>query len=105
MAEEVRAEPDAIVRLAKATLASADAMSGAWSAAPGAVVPGSDAFGDSAGSAALASAIATAEAATDAAWRRIVQVCEDDTDKLYRVAFAYQQADAEAFQHGKQPLK
>jgi hypothetical protein len=29
-------------------------------------------------------------------WRRIVQVYENDVDKLYRVAFAYRQADSEA---------
>ena len=34
--------------------------------------------------------------ATDTTWRRLVTVYEGDVDRLYRVAFAYQQADSDA---------
>jgi hypothetical protein len=111
MADEVRAEPEALVRLAKITLSSADAMSDGWSAAQGVVAPGGSAFGNSTSGAPFAVSAAGAEASTDLTWRRIVQVYEDDVDKLYRVAFAYQQADSEAAErqrraggHGRQPL-
>jgi hypothetical protein len=110
MADEVRAEPDAIVRLAKATLGAADAMSDGWSAAQGGVAPTVSAFGNSAAGASVSAAIDGAEAATDSTWRRIVDVYEGDVDRLYRVAFAYQQADTEAAERqrrangGRQPI-
>lgn len=110
MADEVRAEPDALVRLAKATLAGADAMTDGWSAAQGMVAPPGAAYGNSTAGPALAAAVAGAEAAMDATWRRITGVYEGDVDKLYRVAFAYQQADARAAEQqrraggGRQPI-
>ncbi|MEV8509885.1 hypothetical protein AB0368_34375 [Actinoplanes sp. NPDC051475] len=110
MADEVRADPDAIVRLAKATLAGADTMTDGWSAAQGVVVPPGDAYGNSSAGPAIAAAAAGAEAAMDATWRRIVGVYEGDVDRLFRVAFAYQQADSEAAERqrrtagGRQPI-
>ena len=96
MADEVRADPEAIVRLAKATLAGADAMTDGWSAAQGVVAPPGAAFGNSHAGPALVAGSDGAAAATDATWRRIVTVYEGDVDRLYRVAFAYQQADSDA---------
>ena len=94
MAEEFRADPQAIVRLAKATLAGADAMADGWSAAQGGLTPPGSAYGNSAAGPDLAAAVAGAEATMDAAWRRIGGVYEADVDRLYGVAFAYQQSDA-----------
>ena len=93
---EVRADPEALVRLARTTLTSADTMMRSWSTAQGTVLPGSSAYGNSPGAAALASSAAAAEAGNDAAWGRITGVYEGDVDRLYRVAFAYRQADAAA---------
>jgi hypothetical protein len=110
MADEVRANPDAIVRLAKATLAGADAMTDGWSAAQGGVTPPGAAFGNALAGPAFAASAAGAEAAMDATWRRITGVYEGDVDRLYRVAFAYQQADSEAAERqrlaggGRQPI-
>jgi hypothetical protein len=108
--DEVRADPEEIVRLAKATLAGADGMTGAWSSAQGAVAPRGTAFGNSAESGGCALAAAEALAAVDETWREFTGVYEGDVDRLYRVAFAYQQADIEAAQRqrnaagGKQPM-
>jgi hypothetical protein len=93
---EVRADPEALVRLAEATLAGTDAMTAAWFTAQGAVTPGSAAYGNSLGAPALAAAAAAAGAGNDTAWSRITGVYEGDVDRLCRVAFAYRQADAEA---------
>ena len=91
---EVRADPEALVRLAKTTLTSADAMTQAWSTAQGTVPPGSAAYGNSLGSGPpLATAAAAAEAAQRHRWGRLTGVYEGDVDRLYRVAFAYRQAD------------
>src|SRR5262245_40743615 len=98
MGDEVRADPEELVRLAKATLAAADGMIGAWSSAQGAVVPGGSAFGNTAGGGALARAAAEGQAGVDDTWREITGVYEGDVDRLYRVAFAYQQADREAME-------
>ena len=108
--DEVRADPEAIVRLAKVTLADADGMTEAWSSAQGAVVPPGTAFGNSAESGGCALAAAEALAAVDETWREVTGVYEGDVDRLYRVAFAYQQADREAMQRqlnaggGRRPL-
>jgi len=108
--DEVRADPEEIVRLAKVTLADADGMTGAWSSAQGAVAPPGTAFGNSAESAGCALAAAEALAAVDETWREVTGVYEGDVDRLYRVAFAYQQADREAMQRqlnaggGRRPL-
>ena len=96
MAAEVRADPEAIVRLARATLAGADDMSGAWSKAQGVVLPGAGAFGNATAGPAFATACASVTSAADSTWRRLVAVREGDVDRLYRVAFAYQESDAAA---------
>ena len=75
---EVRADPEALVRLARTTLTSADTMMRSWSTAQGTVLPGSSAYGNSPGAAALASSAAAAEAGNDAAWGRITGVYEGD---------------------------
>jgi hypothetical protein len=96
MGDEVRADPQALARLAKATLGGADGMSAAWSAAQGGLAPSGDAFGNSLGAGRCALAAAEAQAAMNDTWRQVVGVYEGDVDRLYRVAFAYQQADREA---------
>lgn len=96
MADEVRADPEAIVRLAQATLAGADDMSDCWSAAQGVVTPPGSAFGNSTAGPAFATACTAAATSADTAWRGVAGVYEGDVDRLYRVAFAYQAADAAA---------
>ncbi|GAB2617914.1 hypothetical protein Aab01nite_31460 [Paractinoplanes abujensis] len=96
MGDEVRADPQALVRLAKTTLGGADGMTAAWSAAQGGVTPAGSAFGNSLEGGRGAAAATEAAAAMDDTWRQVTAVYESDVDKLYRVAFAYQQADREA---------
>ncbi|MEU4244073.1 hypothetical protein [Actinoplanes sp. NPDC026619] len=94
--DEVRAEPGALVRLAKTTLAAADDMTTAWSAAQEALAPPVTAFGNTEQAGRCATLTAQAEAAADDTWRVITGVYEGDVDRLYRVAFAYLQSDQEA---------
>ncbi|HYN93248.1 MAG TPA: type VII secretion target [Pilimelia sp.] len=96
MGDEVRAEPEKLVRLAKTTLGNADGMTSAWSSAQGAVTPAGSAFGNTLEGGQCAVVAAEAVAAMDDTWRQVVGVYEGDVDRLYRVAFAYQQADREA---------
>lgn len=96
MGDEVRADPQALARLAKTTLGGADGMSAAWSAAQGGVTPSGAAFGNSLEGGRCAVAAAEAQAAMEGTWRQVVGVYEGDVDRLYRVAFAYQQADRDA---------
>lgn len=98
MGDEVRADPEELVRLAKATLAAADGMTAAWSSAQGGVAPAGAAFGNTAEGGALAEAVAEGQAGVDDTWREITGVYEGDVDRLYRVAFAYQQADRAAME-------
>jgi hypothetical protein len=93
---ETHANPLELTRLADQMLRSSQTVADAWRAAqPGLTLP-PGCLGDSAGSAQLQEAHDTAVDDTDLAVGRLVGVLEGDTDRLYRVAFAYQQADQDA---------
>ena len=96
MGDEFRADPEELVRLAKTTLTASDGMTAAWSAAQGVPAPPVTAFGNSGEGPGCADAAAGADAAVDEVWRLTTGVYEGDVDRLYRVAFAYRQADLEA---------
>jgi hypothetical protein len=100
---EIRAEPDAIVQLANETLTAADQFADALAAARGTASPPGSAYGNcglaASAHATVESALAGAETAVD----RLTAVYEGDVDRLYRVAFAYRQADAAAADRNRRP--
>jgi hypothetical protein len=88
---DVRADPVALVRLADLVLRASEQITDAWRGAQAKLVV--DGFGDSARAPAVGDAHAGAVDAADLALRRLVGVLEIDSDRLYQVAVAYQQAD------------
>jgi hypothetical protein len=96
MAEEIRADPVALLVLATRIHDAAIALADAWATAGPAPGPPADAFGDLAAGRELhrihRDAVEEAERGVD----RFIAVHEGDVDRLHRVAFAYRQADAEA---------
>ena len=96
MAKEVRADPVALAKLADTTLDASIGLGNGWRGAQAAVGVPASAFGVLPASAGVHRAHqATAEDA-DTGIGRLVAVYEGDVDRLYRVAFAYLQADREA---------
>jgi len=96
MAETFRADPTALARLAAATLAASTGLSDAWdSHRPELAVPAA-AFGNTPASPASARSHAAATDAGELAIDRVTGVCDGDVDRLYRAAFAYEQADRAA---------
>jgi hypothetical protein len=93
---EIRAEPEALVGLAGQTLSAADGISGALAAAQGTASPPASAYGNARVSASVHAAVEGALADAEMAVGRLAGVYEGDVDRLYRVAFAYRQADSEA---------
>jgi hypothetical protein len=96
MVIEVRADPEELAKLASDTLTASEQLGdGHRDAYADLAVPAS-AFGNTTLGAAAHGAHDAALAASEIAVGRLVVVQEGDVDRLYRVAFAYQQADAEA---------
>jgi hypothetical protein len=93
---EVRADPVELTRLADAMLSASQAVADGWRGAQGPLAIPAEAFGDSSGAAGLATAHEASADDADVANGRLVAVLEGDTDRLYRVAFAYKQADDDA---------
>ena len=87
--DEVRADPVELSGLASATLAVATTMTGGWRCAELCARGG-------AGHAGLREATASAAAAADIAVRRVLEVFAADADRLWRTAFAYEEADERA---------
>ncbi len=103
MAEEVRADPLTLGRLARTTLDASGRLADAWSDVAAAVAAPVAAFGNlAAGPLVHGAAQAAAEAATTTV-DRLVAVHEGDVDRLYRTAFAYEQADRAAAQRSRRP--
>ncbi|WP_157545220.1 hypothetical protein [Hamadaea tsunoensis] len=92
-ARELRADPEEISRLASATLDLSTALSGSWRAASGRLVVPSGAGG---GVDHLRAATETVAAAAGPALRRLAEVYAGDADRLWRTAFAYEEADGRA---------
>jgi hypothetical protein len=87
--DEVRADPVELSGLASATLAVATTMTGGWRGAQlrARSYAGHDGLRD---------ATASAAAAADVAVRRVLEVFAADADRLWRTAFAYEEADERA---------
>jgi hypothetical protein len=105
MATDVRAEPAELVRLAATTLAAARGMSDGWRDGQRELAPPGSAFGDTPSATRAASAHRAVLAGASTALDRLVAVHEGDVDRLYRVAFAYQQADRDAATRQRVPLR
>jgi hypothetical protein len=93
---EIRAEPDALVQLASQTLGAADLFADALAEAQGTAGPPGSAYGNAQVAAGVHAAAQAALADAETAVGRLNAVYEGDVDRLYRVAFAYRQADIEA---------
>jgi hypothetical protein len=96
MAKEVRAKPEEIANLAGETLeASIELGDALRDAQPSLSVPAA-AFGNAPVGAGVQRAHQAFADDASTAVGRLVGVHEGDVDRLYQVAFAYQQADREA---------
>ena len=96
MAEEVRADPTEIAKLAGETLKASTTLNDGFVDAQSALGVPPSAFGNShVGPSVSQSHQAVAELAQGAV-ERLVGVLEGDVDRLYRVAFAYQETDRES---------
>jgi len=101
VADEVRADPAELAKLAGKTLDASIELGDGWRTAQGVLAVPATAFGNlSAGQGVHRSHVAAAEDG-DTAINRLVAVYEGDVDRLYRVAFAYQQADREAAERAR----
>ena len=101
MADEVRADPTALAKLADATLDASIGLGNGWRAAQSAVAPPASAFGNLPASGGVHRAHRSAAEEADTGTGRLIAVYEGDVDRLYRVAFAYQQADREAAERAR----
>jgi hypothetical protein len=94
--QEVRADPVELIRLAEQALSTSQRIADGWRAAQGDLAIPAAAFGDTPAAGTLrAEQQATVDSA-EVTVGRLVAVLENDMDALYRVAFAYQQADEAA---------
>ncbi len=92
----VRAEPGALTRLADQVLRCAQQIADTVRVAQGPLSWPPSACGDSAAATAVHDAHAGTVDALGVTAGRLVAVLEGDMDRLYRVAFAYLQADTAA---------
>jgi hypothetical protein len=96
MGDEVRADPVELAKLAGKTLDASIELGDGWRQAQADLAVPAAAFGNlPAGQGVHRAHVAAAEDG-DRGVGRLVAVYEGDVDRLYRVAFAYQQADREA---------
>lgn len=96
MATEVRADPTELTRLAATFLKASQRLGDALRAAQASVTPPVTDYGDTSGAAPLHKAEDGAVEPAGLAVGRLVEVLEGDVDRLYRIAFAYEQADLRA---------
>jgi hypothetical protein len=95
MATEVRADPVELSRLATIVLAAAQDLADAWHTAKNGLNLPPDAFGNESGASLHSAHEATVEEA-DLTISRQITILEEDSDRLYRVAFAYERAELDA---------
>ena len=96
MADEVRADPTELARLAGTTLTASGDLADAWrTVQPELAVPAA-AFGNLPAGQGVHRTHQAATGDGGTGVDRLVAVHEGDVDRLYRVSFAYQQADREA---------
>jgi hypothetical protein len=96
MADEVRADPTELGRVAQLFLDEAQAFSGGLRAARARLPLTADMIGAVPAANRVEAAHTGVVDAAGTAVERLVAVLEQDVDALYQTAFAYQQADREA---------
>jgi uncharacterized protein YfiM (DUF2279 family) len=93
MANEVRADPAQLCRLGDQMLTSSETIDDSWRGQQSALSPLNTAFGNTAGGQAVFTAHQDTHDSAGVAVGRFVEVLQGDMDRLYEVAFAYQQVD------------
>lgn len=96
MAEEVRASPSELGRVAQLFLDEAQALFDGLRTARAGLPLTAEMLGEVPSAARVASAHTEVEDAAGTAVERLIAVLEQDVDALYQTAFAYQQLDREA---------
>jgi hypothetical protein len=96
MAQEIRADPDALIRLADAALTAADELGTHYRTGVRDLVPPSAAFGNTPASADLAEVAGRLQPDARMAVYVHTQILESDADRLLQAAFAYLVADRRA---------
>ncbi len=96
MTQEVRADYTELTRLAADVLTAADGLADGLGTARDSFGLTAAMFGNSTAGSGVYDAQQQAAEGAGTAVDRIVQVLEDDVDRLYGVAFAYQKADQDA---------
>jgi hypothetical protein len=93
---DIRANYVEVARLAADVLAGSQQHDDGWRRAKRDLAPPASVFGNSKAGASLSEAHANVVDEADIAIGREVGVLEDDVDRLYRVAFAYEKQEADA---------
>jgi hypothetical protein len=93
---DIRANYVEVARLAGDVLAGSQQLADGWSGARKDFAPPASVFGNSKAGASLYDAHLTAVEDADTTIDRQTNVLEDDVDRLYRVAFAYEKQEADA---------
>ena len=96
MTQDVRADYTELACFAADVLTAADGLADGLDTARNSFSVAATAFGNSTAGSGVHGAQQRAAEGAGTAVERIVQVLEDDVDRLYGVAFAYQKADQEA---------
>jgi hypothetical protein len=94
--DAMRADPIELSTLAATVLTASTDLGTALQDAQASFPPPADPFGNSSGSAGAYAATETATEQTGATLETLIGVLEGDVDRLYQVAFAYQEADEQA---------
>lgn len=92
----MRTQADELNRLAQSTLEVAEQLGDAWRPNMGMLTPASGAYPAVPGVDALRRAQETVIDAADIAVRRLLAVVEGDAERVWRVSFAYAEADRRA---------
>ncbi|GAA2377631.1 hypothetical protein [Dactylosporangium salmoneum] len=93
MVQLIRADPDALIKLADGCLTAADDLGAHYRTQFGELSPPAAAFGALAASRSAARVAAALQLDAQAAIGTHVQVLEGDADRLVQAAFAYAEAD------------
>jgi hypothetical protein len=93
---EIRADPAALATLAQAVLGASKLLGDGYRDATGSLGVPASAFGNTANGAGMHGSYGTVVEEAALPFDGLVAVLEGDVDRIYRVAFNYQQADLEA---------
>jgi hypothetical protein len=98
MATDIRVDPRQLTRLSATILTASQDLADSWRTAKNRLALPQKAFGTIRHAAAVHQAHQSTVDLADTTIGRQVSILEDDVDRLYRVAFAYEQADLDARQ-------